>query len=174
MINFKKLKINNNNKYFQNIQYLENIYILFTKYQKYLNDDYSNTTDLFDEVINIITRTSPFFWVILKNNEFAGFVYLENIIGNEKHLHSAEITTAFERKFWGKTTKICAKKFIMYCFKKLKFKKLKALIYKENSRTEGILRDCGMKFEALLKGETLKNNKLQDIKIYSIIRGKRK
>ena len=30
-----------------------------------------------------------------------------------------------------------------------------------------------MTFEALLKAETLKNNKLQDIKIYSIIRGKR-
>ena len=100
-------------------------------------------------------------------------VYLENIIGNDKHLHSAEVVTAFERKFWGKDTKICARKFVMYCFKKLKLKKLKALVFKENFRTESILKACGMTFEALLKAETLKNNKLQDIKIYSIIRGKR-
>lgn len=173
MIKFKKVKIDRQYKRFLNIQYLENIYNLIKKYDNYLNDDYSHTTDLFEEVISLITRTSPFFWVILKNEEFAGVVYLENIIGNDKHLHSAEVVTAFERKFWGKDTKICAKKFVMYCFKKLKLKKLKALVFKENFRTESILKACGMTFEALLKAETLKNNKLQDIKIYSIIRGKR-
>lgn len=172
MIKFKKIKIDKHNNIFQNIQYLENIYNLFTKYKNYLSDDYSKSMDLFDEILQLI-KTSPFFWVILNDEEFAGFVYLENIIGNKNRFHSAEITTAFERKFWGKFTKICAKKFLLYCFKKLKFKKLKALVFKENVRTEALLRDCGMRLEALLRGETLKNNKLQDIKIYSIIRGKK-
>lgn len=174
MIKFIKIKIDCHNKVFQNIQYLENIYNLINKYHKYLNDDYSLTTDLFDEVINLVTQTSPFFWVILSNGEFAGFVFLENLIGNRKYLHSAEITTAFERKFWGKTTKICAKKFITYCFKKLKFRKLKAQVFKDNFLVEGLLKSCGMRQEAILEGETFKNKRLQDIKIYSIIRGKRK
>lgn len=174
MIKFKKVKIDIKNKNFKNINYLENIFNLTKKYKNYLNDDYSQNSDLFEQIITLITQTSPFFWVILSNKDFAGFVYLENIIGNNKQLHSAEIVTAFERKFWGKFTKLCAKKFIMYCFKKLKFKKLKALVYMENFRTEGILKACGMALEATLKAETLRNNKLQDIKIYSTIRGKQK
>ena len=174
MIKFKKVKIDVENKNFKNINYLENIFNLTKNYNNYLNDDYSQNSDLFEQIIKLITQTSPFFWVILSDEDFAGFVYLENIIGNNKHLHSAEIVTAFERKFWGKFTKSCAKKFIMYCFKKLKFKKLKAIIYKENFRTEGILKTCGMTLEATLKAETLRNNKLQDIKIYSVIRGKQK
>ncbi len=174
MIKFKKIKIDKQKNIFQNIQYLGKIYNLIKKYNNYLNDDYYSTYDLFEAIINLVIQTSPFFWVILQNEEFVGFVYLENLIGNKKHLHSAEIVTAFKRKFWGKTTKICAKKFITYCFKKLKFRKLKAVVFKENFRTEAILKSCKMELEAELKAETIKNKRLQDIKIYSIIRGKRK
>ena len=86
--------------------------------------------------------------------------------------HSAEITTCFKQEYWGDFTKQVAKKFIRYCFKKLKFKKLKALVYKENYRVTSILETAGMKPEAELKSETMKNGKLQDIKIYSILNKK--
>ena len=122
--------------------------------------------------INLIERNSPFFWVILKDNSFAGFVFLENIIGSDLKFHSAEITTCFKQEYWGDFTKQVAKKFIRYCFKKLKFKKLKALVYKENYRVTSILETAGMKPEAELKSETMKNGKLQDIKIYSILNKK--
>jgi len=98
---------------------------------------------------------------------------LDNLIGVENRLHSAEITTCFKRKFWGNFTKRAAKKFVMYCFKKLKLRKLKALVYKENYRAEAILKTAGLNLEAILKNETLKNGKPQDINVYSAIRGKK-
>lgn len=74
MIKFKKIKIDRYNKVFYNIQYLENIYNLIKKYNNYL---YYYTSDLFEEVINLIIQTSPFFWIILKKEELAVFVYTQ-------------------------------------------------------------------------------------------------
>ncbi|MGN1125470.1 MAG: GNAT family N-acetyltransferase [Candidatus Gastranaerophilaceae bacterium] len=173
MIKFLKLDIHNKNNYKQNIKYIEEIFNLYLKHERFLNDDYTNKIDLLDEIIQTILKANPFFWVILKNNEFAGFVFLENVIGNTKHLHSGEITTCFKKEFWGSFTKKVAKKFVMYCFKKLKFKKLKAIVFKENFRVEALLKSAGFQLEATLKNETQKCGKPQDIKIYSVIRGKK-
>jgi len=169
MIKFVKIKVDRVKQIYRNINFLEDIYFLYKKYNKYLSDDYSDE-NLLDEIINIAETNFPFFWVILKGEEFAGFVFLENIIGNGNKLHSAEITTCFKPEFWGDFTKKAAKKFIRYCFKKYGFKKLKAKVFKENVRTASILRAAGMSFEAELKSETMKNGKPQDILIYSVIK----
>lgn len=170
MMKFVKVKIDRNKKQYRNINFLEDIYNLYKKYDRYLNDDFTNT-DLLEETIKMIELNYPFFWVVLNsNNEFAGFVFLENITGNEKKLYSAEVTTCFKKEFWGDFTKKVAKKFTRYCLKKLGFKKLKAKIFKENVRASAILRAAGMKFEAELKAETMKNGKPQDILIYSVIK----
>lgn len=169
MIKFVKIKIDRNKKIYRHINFLEDIYYLYKKFDRYLNDDYSNP-NLLDEIINTVERCYPFFWVILSGDEFAGFVFLENITGNEQSVCSAEITSAFAPKFWGKFTKKAAKKFVRYCFKKYRFKKLKAKVFKENFRTSAILRAAGMKFEAELPSETMKNGKPQTIEIFSVIR----
>ncbi len=168
MIKFLKVNINRKEKKYKNLQFLEEIYYLYQKHYRYLSDDYATYESLLDEVINIIEQATPFFWVILSDENFAGFVFLENLIGNKNKLHSAQITTAFKQEFWGDFTKKSAKKFIRYCFKKLNLKKLKALVFKENLKTTKILKTAGFKLEAELKAETLKNGKLQDIKVYSI------
>lgn len=169
MIKFVKLRINKAEKIYKNIGFLEFVYYLYKKFKKFLIDDYANK-DLLDEIIDIVEKATPFFWVILDNNDFAGFVFLENIVGNENKFHSAEVTTCFKPEYWGVFTKKVAKKFVRYCFKKYKFKKLKAKVFKENFRTAAILQAAGMKFEAELKAETMKNGKLQDILIYSVIK----
>lgn len=169
MIKFVKIKINRKTKSYKNICFLEDIYLLYKKFDKFLSDDYANK-DLLEEVIITIELSSPYFWAVLKNNSFAGFVFLENIVGNENKLHSAEVTTCFKKEFWGDFTKKVAKKFARYCFKKLGFKKLKAKVFKENVRAAAILRAAGMKFEAELKTETMKNGKPQDILVYSLIK----
>lgn len=171
MIKFVKIKLDRKNKIYKNINFLENIFNLYQKYEKFLNDDYTQK-DLLEEVLSIVERTSPFFWVVLSEEKFAGFIFLENIIGNEKNLHSAEITTCFEQEFWGDFTKKVGKKFINYCFKKLKFKKLKGLVFKGNTRIQTLLKSLGMEFEAELKAETMKNGKPQDIQIFSITKVK--
>lgn len=173
MIKFVKIKIDRVKKIYNKIVFLENIYYLYKKFNKYLNDDFSRE-DLLEEIICLIEANSPYFWVILDNDNFAGFVFLENIVGNAQKLYSAEITTAFKPEYWGDFTKKVAKKFVRYCFKKLGFKKLKAKVFKENVRSAAILRAAGMKFEAELKSETMKNGKPQDILIYSIIKNRKR
>jgi RimJ/RimL family protein N-acetyltransferase len=171
MIKFIKIIINRKKRKFQNIQYIPQIILISEYFKKYLYDDYflQNKDSSIDVAIDLIEKVSPFFWVIIdkKSNKFAGFVFLDNWIGAENNFHSAEITTCFCPAFWGKYTKICAKKFIKYCFKKYKFKKLKACIYPQNFRVKTLLKESGFKKESILKCETLKNGTFQDIEIFA-------
>lgn len=169
MIKFVKIKIDRNKKQYRNINFLEDIYLLYKNYNKYLNDDFASE-DLLEEIIKTIEVNFSFFWVVLNNDKFAGFVFLENFTGNKDKFYSAEVTTCFKKEFWGDFTKQVAKKFTKYCFKKLGLKKLKAKVFKENIRAASILRAAGMKFEAELKAETMKNGKPQDILVYSVIK----
>ncbi len=148
-------------------EYFEQLNHLYKKYMKYLEDDYNE-----DTLAGIINRTAPFFWVILtsSDNSFAGFVYLENITGNQKALHSAEITTCFHPDYWGDFSKYCAKIFLKQCFTQLGLKKVKAVIYPQNHRVKTLLKLSGFKKEAELKSETLKDGKLQDLEIYSLFK----
>ncbi len=166
---FKKIILDNPN----NLVYIDEILKLYKKYSKFICDDYfSSDANFLESLLRLIKETSPYFWIILEkeSNEFAGFVFLENFIGNTEKLHSAEITTCFKQKFWGNFTKKAARKFIKYCFKIINLKKLKAIIFKENVRVKMLLKSAGFKKEAILKGETFKNGKLQDIEIYSTIK----
>ena len=52
MIKFVKLKIDRNNKKFRNIHFLEDVFNLYKKYERYLNDDYTKRVSLLDVVIN--------------------------------------------------------------------------------------------------------------------------
>lgn len=174
MSKFIKIIVNKKRKEFRNIEYLPLIIRLYEKFSKYLHDDYfiKNKASSVDAVINLIEKTSPYFWAIIdkKSGKFAGFCFLENWVGANNNFHSAEVTTCFEPSFWGKYTKVCAKKFIKYCFKKYKLKKLKAYIFPQNNRVKVLLKHSGFRKEALLKSETMKNGIAQDIEVYSIIK----
>lgn len=171
---FIKIIIDKKKLEFKNTMYLANVVSLYQRFSRYLYDDYftNNSNDLIKSVIKLVEQTSPYFWVIIdkKTNQFAGFGFLENIVGTKGNFHSAEVTTCFEPLFWGAYTKSCAKHFIKYCFKKYGFKKLKALVFSENSKVIRLLMESGFKKEATLEGETIKNGKLQDIDVYSIIK----
>lgn len=175
MSRFIKIIINRKRKEFRNIQYLPQIITLYEKFSRYLHDDYflQNRLSSVDAVIDLVERASPYFWVIVDEAslKLAGFVFLDNWVGAKGLNHSAEITTCFNPSFWGFYTKNCAKQFVRYCFKKYKFKKLKAQIFPQNFKVRVLLRSAGFKKEALLKGETIKNGIMQDIEVYSIVRG---
>lgn len=170
MYKFVKLKLNRKKKIYKNISFLPQIITCIKPYLKYLSDDFAQNNDIVELVLSQIEKTNGYFWIILnEKEEFLGIVYLENFVGNKKQIFSAEVTTCFEKKYWGNETKKCGKKFIKYCFKKLKITKLKAIIYKENFRVKNLLSILGFKKEANLNAETVCNGKLQDIEIYSII-----
>ena len=136
---------------------------LYSKYITFLEDDYNE-----DTLADIVSRVYPFFWIILSNKTFAGFVYLDNIIGNQNKMHSAELTTCVDPRFWGDFTKQGAKIFLEKCFKEFQFTKIKALIYPQNQRVKTLLKTSGFVKEATLKSETLRRGCLQDIEIYSL------
>lgn len=176
MSKYIKVIINRQKTEYKNIHYLPQIISLYERFSKYLHDDYflKNHRSIVDAVVDLIEKTSPCFWVVIdkKSSKFAGFGFLENLIGTKESLHSAEVTTCFEPEFWGQYTKKCAKKFIKYCFKKYKFKKLKAYVFPQNLNVRTFLKTAGFKKEATLKAETIKGGALQDIDVYSIVRRK--
>lgn len=147
------------------LEYLPQICHLYEKFKKYLEDDYNE-----DTLAGIIQRTYPFFHVVLSDTSFAGFVYLENLKGSSKELHSAELVTCIHPLYWGDFTKQAAKIYIDKCFKEFGFKKIKALIYPDNFRVKKLLESAGFKKEADLKSETKRFGKEQDMELYSIMR----
>lgn len=170
---FVKIIIDKNNMDFRNTEYLVDVISLYERFSRYLYDDYflDKYKTSTEAVIKLIARTSPYFWVIIdkKTQSFTGFGFLENFVGEKANFHSAEVTTCFEPAFWGKYTKICAKKFVKYCFKNYGLKKLKALVFSQNTKVQMLLKEAGFQKEAVLKAETIKNGQFQDIDVYSII-----
>ena len=149
--------------------YFEQALFLYVKYSGFLDDDYAlNGMSVYEYFYNLVLKTQPFFFVIVENDTVSGLVYLDNITGGSERLHSAEVTTCFDRRFWGGYTKYCAKLFFEYCFYKYNFMKIKALVYPENFRVKTLLKLTGFEKEALLKNETLRKGKLQDIEVYSL------
>ena len=172
MIKFAKIIIDRKNNEYRNLHFLPEVFSLILKYERFMFDDYFQTKDMVKALFGLVEASGRFFWAIVdsESNELMGFAYFDNFIGNFQNLHSAEINTCFARKYWGSQVRVVAKKFIKYCFKNYGFKKIKATVFCENLVVKGLLRSLGFKKEALLKGETLKNNKLQDVEIYSITR----
>lgn len=170
---FIKIIIDKNNMDFRNTEYIVDVISLYERFSRYLYDDYflDKYKTSTEAVIKLIARTSPYFWVIIdkKTQKFTGFGFLENFVGVKDKIHSAEVTTCFEPEFWGKYTKICAKKFVKYCFKNYGLKKLKALVFSQNFKVQRLLKEAGFEKEAVLKAETIKKGQFQDIDVYSII-----
>jgi len=174
MSKFITIIIDKNKNEFKNLQYLPQVIALYERFSRYLNDDYFLQGDKssLEAVLSLVERTTPYFWAVIckKSGKLAGFVFLDNWVGAKGQVHSAEVTTCFNPMYWGNYTKICAKKFIKYSFKKYKLKKLKAHVFSQNFKVKALLKRSGFKKEAVLKAETLKNGQLQDIEVFSIIR----
>lgn len=171
MCKFVNLIIDRKKLIFKNTHYLSNVIFLYSRYSKYLTDDYAKNNP-FLSVLNIIENSSPLFFVILneKTDEFAGFIYLDNLTGTSDSIHGAEVSACFDKKYWGSFTKKAALKFIDYCFNELHLKKLKAQIYPFNHRVKTLLKFAGFKPDGILRGETLKGGKLTNIEVYSLLK----
>ena len=171
MCKFLNLVIDRAHSRFENTEYLSNVIFLYMRYAKFLNDDYAPEIN-YSTIISKIENCGRLFFVVLDSTsgEFAGFIYIDNLIGNNKEIHGGEITACFEKKFWGKFVKNTADKFFDYCFNTLKFKKIKAQIYPFNSRVRAILKYSGFKKDGVLRGETLKNGEMADVEVYSLLK----
>ncbi len=159
----KFLQVNETISFLHYIPYVEKCY---HKYFKYFQDDF-----LHINLGNLICNVLPFFWIILDySDNFMGFVFLDNFVGNDGKVFSAELTTCFDKKAWGAFTRYSAKIFLKKCFDELGLYKIKAQIYPDNFRIRNLLKDCGFVYESTLKNETLRGGKPQDIEVYSLYR----
>ena len=162
-----QLQVNNFLFLIQTLHYIPDIRRCLLKYFKFLQDDFSNYTD----IIHFIYTLQPYFWVILdKDENFMGFVYLDNFVGNGEITYSAEITTCLDKKAWGYFARYSANIFLKKCFEETTLQKIKAQVYPDNFRVKNFLNDIGFVYEARLKNETLRDNKPQDLDIYGLYR----
>ena len=98
--------------YHELLHYIPHAQNCYKKYRQYLQDDFCP-----DSLLSIIKSTAPYFWLILtQENEFMGFVFLDNFVGTKNKIYSAEITTCYEQKAWGAFTRYSAKLFLKKCF----------------------------------------------------------
>lgn len=171
MCKLKRIFINRQRGIFENCRYLPQIMFLYLRYSKYLEDDFTDRkTSFLAFFTDLVERLSPFFWAVTdEEDNTAGFIYLENFTGSNGNLYSAEITTCFSQKYWGKYTYITGVIFLKYCIEVLGLKKIKAVIYKENFRVKTLLKKLGFQKEALHPAETMKNGKPQDIEEWGFI-----
>lgn len=167
MCKFEKLLLNNGDVNLKALRYFPDVQRCINKYFKYFQDDFSYT-NLQEFLLNYCYTP---LWVILDySDRFMGFVFLDNFIGNDKKLYSAEITTCFDKQAWGNFTRYSAKIFLKKAFDEFGLYKIKAQIYPDNFRVKNFLKDCGFEYETTLKKETLRLGKPQNIDVYGLYR----
>lgn len=153
---------------YANLHYIPEIQKCYSKYAKYLQDDFVKFEN---DVVSLLERSFPFFWAVTDyDNNFMGFVLLDNFCGGENQLYSAELTTCFDRKAWGDFTRYSAKIFLKKCFDEFGLHKIKVQVYPDNFRTAVLMKSAGFRYESTLKAETLRRGKPQDIDIYALYR----
>ncbi len=150
---------------FSNLHYIPDIQICYSQYAKYLQDDFAKFNE---NILFYLEQSFPFFWVVLnEEDEFMGFVALENPCGDENRLYSVELLTCLDKKAWGSFSRYSANIFLKKCFEELGVYKIKALVFPDNFRTSTLLKTSGFKYETTLKSETLRFGKPQDIDVYA-------
>lgn len=170
MCKFKKIIINRQSGRFYNLQYIPDVEKCYRKYFKFLQDDFA--AEYVSDTAAFIEKSSPYFWAVLDfDNNFMGFVFLDNFVGNQNSLYSAELTTCFEKRAWGIFTKYSAKIFLkQICFDELGLYKVKVHVYPDNFRNKTLMKNCGFVYESTLIKDTIRFGKPQDIEIYSLYR----
>lgn len=150
--------------------YLPEILHLFERHKNVLLDDYysSDFYERLKEILELINAVSPHFYVILCEEEFMGFVYLENWIGSTQKLHSCCASVCVAKEFRGAKALEAGKIFIRELFKVHNLHKIKAETFAHNHLGANFLKKLGFSKEATLKHETLKNGKYIDIYVYTI------
>lgn len=168
MCKFISVDFNFSHNLFSILHYIPKIQACYCKYSKYLQDDFAN----YDcDILSYIKHCSPNFWIVLDDdNQFVGFISLDNFVGNANGLYSGEISTCLEQKAWGSFTRCGAKIFLKKCFDELGLYKIKAQIFPDNFRVKTLLKSSGFVYESTLKAETLRNGKPQDIEVYALYR----
>lgn len=145
---------------------IENSKQCYERYFRYLQDDFAPA-----DFYSFLEKSFPFFWFIEDmNNNYMGFVFLDNFVGNGDTKFSAEVTTCMHPRSWGVFTKYCAKFFFKMCFDTFGLYKITANVFPDNFRVKSLLKSSGFIFEGFMPAATVRAGKVQGIDMYSLYR----
>lgn len=150
-----------------NVGYFKKVLGLINKHKNNLLDDYLPKEP--EKLIGLIDTLYPWFFIILKKDDFLGFIYCHNWYGNEDKYHSCFLTAAVDRKYYGKDTRKILTLFCNYLYNTVGLVKVRVEVLKENKLCIKLLEDVRFKKEGFLKAATLKENKVKDLLIYGKI-----
>lgn len=142
---------------------------------KLFDDEYfKGKTPYIERVYEIIQEHVPYFWLFLdeKTLKTQGFCYLYDIVPYKNRILSAFATVCFDKKVWGKRAQVAAKKLLIKLFSEYQVYKIKAECYENNILIPKFLTTLGFYKEATLENETIVENTLKNIDIWSIFNPK--
>lgn len=152
------------------------IFNLMIKFRHKLFDDeyFRSDKPYIQRVYEIIEAHAPYFWIFyeVETAEILGFCYFYDIIPAKNLIHSTCATICFDKKVWGITAQIGAKKLLIHILSRLNVYKIKAECYSDNFYTPNFLKKLGFKHEATLKNETIIGNTPKNIEIWSLFNPK--
>ena len=145
---------------------IENSKKCYERYYGYLQDDFASA-----DFYSYLNKSFNFFWFIENLNEdYMGFVSLDNFTGNKDCKFSAEVIACMHPRAWGIFTKYCAKFFFKMCFDNFGLYKIYANVFPENFRVKSLLKSSGFKLDGCISSATIRKGKVQDINVYSLYR----
>ncbi len=122
--------------------------------------------------LNFLRKFVPYLWVVKTcEGDFAGFVYLYDVIFDGSRIDVCHISVCMRRKYWGTGVLAIAADFLNYIFEKYKIRKMKAECFSTNPNATKLLRDLGFVLEGKFKDETKIRGKMADLKVFSKFRG---
>lgn len=139
---------------------------LLKKYKHRLFDDVSSFNDI-KSIYNFIISLNGFLWFIVdpSKNKLAGFIFLDGWWANG---YGVDISTCFDKAYYGQFVRETGKIFIPYVFKTYNIKKLQAQVYSTNLVTTKLLYDLGFEYAGTFKKHTIVNNKVVDVMFFDI------
>lgn len=160
----------NKNPFFINISDSSSFIFIFDflrllkKYKHRLFDDGEQFYDI-NSVFKFITSLNGFLWFIIDPGKLklAGFIFLDGWWANG---YGVEITTCFDKAYYGQFVRETGRIFIPYIFEAFNIKKLLAQVYSTNIMATKLLYDLGFEYEGTLKKHTIVKNKVVDILIF--------
>lgn len=126
-----------------------------------------NAKEYLDSILSA-DMNRDFSFAVIYDDKLAGSIRIyrqENV-----HYRTAELGYYLDEKLWGKGIMTCAvKQAVEYVFDNTDIVRIFSDVYDYNTASCRVLEKCGFECEGVLRCGAVKNGRMVDLKIYSII-----
>ncbi len=168
---FKPLLADTKNKRFLNCEYLDETVKLFCENWHKLTDDFQQTKNPIDTILEQINLCYPYFYAILTpSGEYMGFCYLRVWCGNGLETHSCQVQGAIKKEFRGKLVVEAYNQLLDVLFNQLNLERVQMEIPENNKQACDLAERLGFSLEGIIRHATKKDEKFLNHKMYSILK----